>query len=864
MPCGVGVPPGVLLRVETSSSHFAFLSPIQRSTAPPRTSALHNSDSRQLSHRTKSLSRNTARRWISHCASSGADGQALSRTRCRQSTAIPLPSHIIWPCTRQRFHSTAATVDVSTPDESTPWASFDIHQARRVGEAELPLIRHVHGEETEVNASESNDIETIAPKTADEGQISVSTSPKCDTQAGAIEYRQLLRAALVGQNKHSSRLDTLEMDIREELETSDLRPLRTWTALFAPLNSPHNYRLRKEGRALQSPPKELTAEHYDMADILFASGDDRDAVRAQWDTLYGNRARDWPLVLAALLFFRPPERAQTFLLATCQTVQPPPYVVADALERIISIYLRDLARYPQWSVDLHPLFEELLNVLPRVARHLEPSSLDTLLGRHDLQQASKLYKLLNSKEALLWGSTHLTFAARVGSWGHHELSLSALEKAKLMGESTNSEGFAKTCSETLYMRNVRNDPDATPHLHTTAIVEGLLRLGVDLNAVHYTIIMQNAVHGGDLATVLRVFDFITEQGISDDAARLFSVLVQACALTDDPNLREKAVVLARAALRKSKNAYLATEILHLHIAELLKQKRPPTYSQFQSTWNMYEQFFDVQPLLDLGIRPPHKDDAVPAFGSLKMRPPVHALTMMITVFLRTCMSAGRREIRVQQTLYKRYRQLVNEGHPHIAPLAEDCYTHNAFLFAFGSWSWSLHLCPHIMKDMGSPLESSAWHHAAQRAVKPAAPDKWTWSILLRGFVFNNQPVAAEKVLELMQERNITPNAVTWTTLVSGYAGMQDADKAVETLRRMERAGFPMDDWVAKGLGRIVDRERLMKSVEATSWKTVELDGGKRQDAAQHMPHEAASSHEEPQSDLVVRRRLWEDGLHTVR
>lgn len=105
---------------------------------------------------------------------------------------------------------------------------------------------------------------------------------------------------------------------------------------------------------------------------------------------------------------------------------------------------------------------------------------------------------------------------------------------------------------------------------------------------------------------------------------------------------------------------------------------------------------------------------------------------------------------------------------------------------------------------------------------PPKPDLYTWSILLKIFMAQEQPRAAEKVLEMMRDRGIEPNIVTWGTLAQGYASLQDTNGVVDALARMEAAGIKPDACAMNALNRIIDRTKLTRRVQNFSNQAVDV------------------------------------------
>jgi pentatricopeptide repeat protein len=119
----------------------------------------------------------------------------------------------------------------------------------------------------------------------------------------------------------------------------------------------------------------------------------------------------------------------------------------------------------------------------------------------------------------------------------------------------------------------------------------------------------------------------------------------------------------------------------------------------------------------------------------------------------------------------------------------------------------------VIGDMISLCSSSRKQSGTGNGIAHCPPTVHTWSILLKAFMDHNQPRAAEKVLAMMQSRGITPNQVTWNTLLTGYARQQDVVSTVHALERLEGDGWKVDEVTMKGLQRLHNREALMLALQ---------------------------------------------------
>ncbi|KAG5995584.1 hypothetical protein E4U43_003007 [Claviceps pusilla] len=94
-----------------------------------------------------------------------------------------------------------------------------------------------------------------------------------------------------------------------------------------------------------------------------------------------------------------------------------------------------------------------------------------------------------------------------------------------------------------------------------------------------------------------------------------------------------------------------------------------------------------------------------------------------------------------------------------------------------------------------------------------APTVMTFTILLRGLMNPSNRLLAEHLRQVMQENGIAPNLVTWNTVISGYAHMQNIRRTVDTLQDMEATGLKPDIYTFKAFGRLKDQAKALKLME---------------------------------------------------
>lgn len=113
-----------------------------------------------------------------------------------------------------------------------------------------------------------------------------------------------------------------------------------------------------------------------------------------------------------------------------------------------------------------------------------------------------------------------------------------------------------------------------------------------------------------------------------------------------------------------------------------------------------------------------------------------------------------------------------------------------------------------------PLSNSSDHHGEETSpIRHPRPSIHTWNILIQAYLSNRLPLEAEHILKLMQINGVKPSIVTWNTLAAGYAKQGYTKQAVESMRRLESAGFTSDDWTMRAFSYITDKAKAIRLME---------------------------------------------------
>ena len=146
---------------------------------------------------------------------------------------------------------------------------------------------------------------------------------------------------------------------------------------------------------------------------------------------------------------------------------------------------------------------------------------------------------------------------------------------------------------------------------------------------------------------------------------------------------------------------------------------------------------------------------------------------MIATYLRC-----QKRISHAHRVYTKFKALVSQDHPVIAPLASTDHTYNEFLVAFRDDPRGLRPAVRLVEDMLHA--SNQDRELDDRVTVHGKPSVRTWTILMSAFTFNKQPLAAE---------------------------------VAKSIKAMEAQGYSMDSYTMKCLRYLQDPERLWIAVE---------------------------------------------------
>ncbi|KAL2004026.1 hypothetical protein VTN02DRAFT_824 [Thermoascus thermophilus] len=527
--------------------------------------------------------------------------------------------------------------------------------------------------------------------------------------------------------------------------------------------------------------------------------------RRAWNVLsWRKKAFQWPR-LALYLLHNSPKLCMEFLLATTSCPPYPPFVmVSDCLLYLDKFHYDELK---QWKSDENWYNSIICSCLdperwPSVS--ISQRGVRLYLKRSDHGGVTRAFQLMSERQIQVNAETALCFVSCFTKFGDADRAMEAfrlLPQIDQPGFDLNSEAVLRHCCKLLTLDSVQ-DRDGERNFK---ILPKVLELGVRPDRDMMNVVLSNAFKTGDPQLGLDMLAYMKSQGFELDSYTYLTLLTDAVKHGDrervDDVLRD---INPREELRN--NPYIASKIFHAHytfMARHLSSDDQPA-EVFSSMLNIYNELHDVTPLKDLRIVP---RNYVPTEEGANLPPSVVALYIMIATYLR-CQTAIANVYRI----YQRFRELVMEGHETIALLAETDHTYNEFLVAFRRDPRALRYCVQIVEDMLHP-HSGVLRGSEPRPIVCAKPTVTTWNILLGAFIYNKQPLAAEKVKEMMRKHGVEFDQVTWNIIVSGYANAQQVPETAAAIKMMEEHGFSVDTYTMKSLRFLRDPERLKAAID---------------------------------------------------
>ncbi|KAI6710875.1 hypothetical protein JHW43_006606 [Diplocarpon mali] len=664
---------------------------------------------------------------------------------------------------------------------------------------------------------------------------------------------------------------------------------RTWNCRFALLNSRYD-KCMKDIRLVRQQvfsDKQPRVSRRFVEELVEATS--TDLLAEKWKALDPQRRNHlWSdLILKVLEYY--PQHALDILMATFVQPYPPGYAIADSLDFIISYFLSDPNISLAKGATIVKAFDYFLTNGPKGHVHFLQRTVYRSMGLLDARFLEELYSTLVAANHPLHENTLLQFGTRSVKLGNYKTACSILQKLKDQGcdfSTSKVIGFYLSL-----LRQTIQDKKRETHSVKFEIARLLwLAAEVKPNITIYNVLLENALQSGNQKEAWRLHDLMIQSGLQPSEYTYSLLLNDSKLRVDPPAIRKVLDCIRRCDI---KNTRIITDILHaillLHQQErkLLEKSGGPTERQqpaFVCLLPVYLQHFNVEPLAriipNFSERYLNLDNTKSTDSQTLLRdPPGPTLVVMITAFLDNIPTSL-----PAKKFYDQFRILVHNNDPVVIPLVHTTHVWNLVLQSFSKFPERLGDCSILIGDMLSPKDSISTVPVSQllpeetdgfesqpalendtavashgpsgslpdtspSSSSPPKPDVFTWSILIKIFMDQQQSRAAEKVLTMMRERGIEPSKVTWNKLAHGYASMQKTSGVVGAVARLEEAGMQADEFTMSALSKIKNRRALIEELRRKDAKSREAEVALMKDLQDNL-----QAHHEYQEEEVIGAR----------
>ncbi|KAL4785122.1 hypothetical protein BJX76DRAFT_325670 [Aspergillus varians] len=576
-------------------------------------------------------------------------------------------------------------------------------------------------------------------------------------------------------------------------------------SLYETPNAIHRWRLTcdeiskaksHEGKS-QTNPIKLELDQKDNALLEKLKADSKKAFSQGWRTLTkSEKVGHWQR-LSLWLLYHSPGLVPDFLRITCQDQHKPVFVTVSDCIQYLSRFFPDLVDWSLIKDCLHPDTWPVLLLPQRPVRiYLEAADHDSLHYAWHLARRKRIH---------LAPPSILCFMKRFTDLGDVDKALEAIQMVQTLAHPAfpmDSEAINRHCCKLLRLDSVVDDGGE----RNFRILPKLLGLGIQPTRDLMNVVLSNAYKTGDSQVGQDILNYMKEQGLEPDSYTYLTLLTDAVRRRDsellDSLLRE---VQIKEEL--SRNPWIISKTLHAQFVSITKGAEfDDPKAVFYSMLAMYNRFHDITPLKELSVVP---HIYTPPAGSGDSPPSVVALYIIIASYLR-CM----KNVVSVEHVYSRFRHLVLQGHETITPLAATDHIYNEFLVAFRSDPRGLRPAVRLVESMLHPSsEDGLTKKMAKSGIEYARPSVLTWNILMSCFVFNKQPLAAEKVKAMMAKHGVECGIDTWNMIINNYANAQDIPGLARAIKQMELEGIAPDNYTLNPLRFLRDPERLWVDID---------------------------------------------------
>jgi hypothetical protein len=574
-----------------------------------------------------------------------------------------------------------------------------------------------------------------------------------------------------------------------------------WKAAYEEIYKAKHYQRAVQNRAVIPALKEEG-----QALLATIQADCHGRFRDAWQTMSRpDKASVWQR-LAFWLLQNDPKLFLEFLLVTTEgKVKPDFTMVADCLLYLDNFYYADWLK--DWKSNTHTyesLIEACLNPRDWPIVSVPQKGLRLYIRRASHEGVTRALEMGENRSVEMTAETALCYMWRFTEFRDVDQALKSLEYIPILKNpefKLDSQGVLRHCCKLLTLDSVEDGDNG----RNFRILPQLLKMGVRPDRDMMNLVLSNAYKTGDSQLGSDMLQFMKNHAYDFDSYTYLTLLTEAVKRGDRGRV-DSLIHELEGEEELLSNPYIANKIFHSHYVFTVKNMDADSDPSgvFYSMLDMYNNLHDITPLKDLFIIPPQY---TPRAGGSNTPPSPIALYIMIATFFR-CQN----RLSTVQRIYHRFRELVTQGHPSIAPLAETDHTYNEFLVAMRKNPRSLRSCVRVVEDMLHPPELPVNSSTGETMIH-TKPTVRTWTILLSAFIFNRQSEAAEKIKEMMAKHRVKYDDSLWNTIVSGHVNQQNIPETAAAIKAMEEEGFSINPYTMKSLRYLRDPERLWVAID---------------------------------------------------
>ncbi|KAI0387149.1 hypothetical protein F5Y04DRAFT_243120 [Hypomontagnella monticulosa] len=496
------------------------------------------------------------------------------------------------------------------------------------------------------------------------------------------------------------------------------------------------------------------------------------------------------------------------------TLQPswcPSYIVED----IVYLLLRNLDdTYADRNKrrKVQELVFSLLEHCPPKYLVLEETVIRKIMSSMPTPKLWDFYQALKKVEHPLHPNTLLHFASRFANKSEYKVQAADIihSLSSVPGFDINSPAAASVCTTLLNVEE--NDALPDEHAAPDELFKMLLDAGLRPNLLNLSALMRNFCVRGRVEVAWNIFDLLNQYGIEPDA-HVFSILLNGSKLALDFESMQRILSMIQA--RKGWSVRLINDLLDYIYQNnqsniesrgpwRRRQKKENNARAWRLMVRVYSKFFKIAPLQRLTLfrienvlaprslrtLPDHLQPISqlistlpPLPDALIMRPSSVTLGLMLKAHLRSIPNP-----KPLQRYHLHIKKLLYRGDKTIVRLTRDCGTmvHDILIQQLTQFQATLQIGVQVIDEMHAASKQEKMKYG--RNSRHPWPSVHTYTILMNGLRNHNHTRGVLAALRMMIKENLTPNILTWNTVIGALLRSERFTDAVRVMRYLEKTG----------------------------------------------------------------------------